>query len=218
MTAADRLHALTVAALELAGVAERIESLRPTMQKVSINIDTSVVDVAIVPRDPDDRGPVVDVALVPVDSSSSSVRLTKSAILNLPTLAQLQAVRRATRKDQLETRLDRAIAHKAVRLEDAKQLRIWATAVKDRDHWKDRKTGRRVHSTRTLDPDRAEAHHIESKDDHAVRYDVRNGLCLSFASHEAVTHGVYRIEGTVFFTVNGSRYIDGTHPVNFVRN
>ena len=113
--------------------------------------------------------------------------------------------------------LDRAIAKKAARLADAKQLRVWAAAVKNRDLWKDRKTGLRVRSTRQLDPLRAEAHHIVSKDDHAVRYDVRNGVCLSLATHEAITHNRLRIDGTVFFRKGGCRYIDGTYAIYFVR-
>jgi len=115
------------------------------------------------------------------------------------------------------TKLDRAIANKAARLTDAKRLRIWAQQVKDRDQWKDRKTGATVRRTRTLDPDRAEAHHVVSKDDPAVRYDVRNGICLSMRTHLEVTLGRYRIEGTVFFRIGGARYIDATYPVTFVR-
>ncbi len=115
------------------------------------------------------------------------------------------------------TKLDRAISRKAARLLDAKLLRQWALAVKTRDLWKDRKTGKRVLRTRQLDPLRAEAHHIEPKDDHAVRYDVRNGLCLSFATHEAVELHRLRIEGTVWFRKHGARYIDATHAVYFVR-
>jgi hypothetical protein len=115
------------------------------------------------------------------------------------------------------TRLDRAIAKKAARLDDAKQLRAWAFAVKDRDRWRDRKTGRRVLRTLSLDPDRGEAHHLVSKDDPAVRYDVRNGLTLSLQSHLEVEQGRYRIEGTAWFTVKGQRYIDATHAVIFVR-
>ena len=115
------------------------------------------------------------------------------------------------------TKLDRAIANKAARLTDAKRLRIWAAAVKDRDQWKDRKTGATVRRTRTLDPDRAEAHHVVSKDDPAVRYDVRNGICLSMRTHLEVTLGRYRIAGTVYFRKGGARYIDATYPVTFVR-
>jgi hypothetical protein len=115
------------------------------------------------------------------------------------------------------TKLDRAIANKARRLDDATQLRAWALAVKTRDYWKDRKTGQKVRSTRSLDPDRAEAHHIVSRDDHAVRYDVRNGICLSLATHLAVEQGRYRIEGTVWFRKNGARYINANFSVTFVR-
>lgn len=115
------------------------------------------------------------------------------------------------------TKLDRAVAKKGARLTDVKRLRAWALAVKTRDHWKDRKTGTRVLSTRSLDPLRAEAHHIVSRDDQAVRYDIRNGLCLSLATHCAVEHGQLRIEGTVFFRKGGCRYIDATFPVFFVR-
>jgi hypothetical protein len=164
------------------------------------------VDVAIVPTSADVHGPVVDVALVPTK---------KSRVQQLATLAEIQAVPHADAKRY--TKLERAIANKAARLLDAKQLRAWATAVKNRDEWKDRKTGAAVRSTRQLDPLRAEAHHIVSKDDRAVRYDVRNGICLSFATHYAVEKNQLRIEGTAFFVKHGQRYIDGTHPVFFVR-
>jgi len=113
--------------------------------------------------------------------------------------------------------LERAIAKKTARLADARKLRVWAHAVKTRDLWKDRKTGQRVRSTRQLDPLRAEAHHIVSKDDHAVRYDVRNGVTLSLATHAQVQQHRYRIEGTVFFRKGGCRYVDATFPVIFVR-
>jgi hypothetical protein len=135
----------------------------------------------------------------------------------LPTLAQANAHPHAVRKDHLGSKLDRAIANKAARLLDAQKLRLWARAVKDRDQWKDRKTGVKVRSTRSLDPLRAEAHHIEPKSNKATRYDVRNGITLSFAHHFAVTKHLYRIEGTAWFRTDGVRYIDGTFPVFFVR-
>jgi hypothetical protein len=115
------------------------------------------------------------------------------------------------------SKLDRAIASKAARLLDAKKLREWAHAVKERDLWKDRKTGVRVRRTRDLDPLRAEAHHLVSKDNPDTRTDVRNGICLSLETHLQVTLGRYRIEGTVFFRKKGARYINGTYPVHFVR-
>lgn len=115
------------------------------------------------------------------------------------------------------SKLDRAIASKAARLLDKKKLEVWARAVKDRDRWIDRKTGVRVHSTKSLDPLRAEAHHLEPKENKDTRYDVRNGITLSLEHHELVTHNKYRIEGTAWFYVGGQKYIDGTYPVNFVR-
>ncbi len=135
----------------------------------------------------------------------------------LPFLDQVNAVPHATPKHRLETRLDRAIDAKAARLLDQKQLREWARLVKERDRWRDRKTGRRVLRTLNLDPDRAEAHHVVNRDEWAVRYDVRNGLTLSLDSHTRIERGDYRIEGTAWFTVKGTRYIDATAPVIFVR-
>jgi len=116
------------------------------------------------------------------------------------------------------TKLARAIAKKAARLQDAQQLRAWALAVKTRDLWKDRKTGDRVWRTRQLDPLRAEAHHLVSKDDWAVRYDVRNGITLSLATHQAVEQHRLRIVGTAWFWKGGTRYVDATAPVIFVRD
>jgi hypothetical protein len=131
----------------------------------------------------------------------------------LPVLADLHARPRAIPKPS--TKLERAIAKKAARLLDVKLLRAWALAVKTRDVWKDRKTGKRVHSSRQLDPDRAEAHHIEPKENPATRYDIRNGVTLSLATHEAVEHHRYRIEGTAWFKKNGARYVDATFPISF---
>lgn len=139
-------------------------------------------------------------------------------ITDLLTLDQANAVPHATPKDQLETKLDRAIANKAERLEDERKLRAWALAVKHRDQWKDQKTGRRVLRTLSLDPDRAEAHHVEPKSNYVTRYDVRNGLTLSYENHAKVERGDYRIEGTAWFTgEDGGRYIDCTYPVTWVR-
>jgi len=134
---------------------------------------------------------------------------------DLHTLAQVNAVPHATPKRELETKLDRAIANKSARLLDERELRRWSLAVRNRDQWTDRKTLERLHRRLDLDPLRAEAHHVVEKDDWAVRYDIRNGLCLSLATHERV--GLYRIEGTAWFTVGGATYIDCTARVIWVR-
>lgn len=136
-----------------------------------------------------------------------------SRVEQLPTLTTLSARPRSGPKPS--TRLARAIERKAKRLDDQKQLLAWAKAVKDRDHYKDRRTGVRVRVTRDLDPLRAEAHHVVSRDDWAVRYDVRNGICLSFETHDLVERGVLKIVGTVFFRKGGTRYIDARYPVRF---
>jgi hypothetical protein len=133
----------------------------------------------------------------------------------LATLAQTNAQPHALSKRQLGSKLDRAIVSKAARLLDKRKLEAWAFAVKTRDRWKDRRTGVRVSRTRQLDPLRAEAHHIASRDDRAVRYDVRNGLCLSLESHEAIEHNRLIIVGTKWFVKAGVRYIDGRAPVIF---
>lgn len=138
-------------------------------------------------------------------------------LADLLTLAEVNAVPHATPKSALATRLDRALDNKAARLMDQRLLRSWAFTVKDRGGWKDRKTGVRLRRCLDLDPLRAEAHHVVSRDDWAVRYDVRNGICVSFETHDALTRGQLVIEGTAWFTIRGTKYIDATAPVYFVR-
>lgn len=135
----------------------------------------------------------------------------------LATLDQVNAFPHALTKQELRTVLDRAIAKRAARLLDAKLLREWAKAVKDRDQWKDRKTGVTVRCTRAVDPLRAEAHHIEPRRNLVTRYDVRNGITLSYAVHVAVERHELRIEGTVFFYLGGAKFINCDFPVYFVR-
>jgi hypothetical protein len=47
------------------------------------------------------------------------------------------------------------------------------------------------------------------------RFDIRNGVCLSFQTHDAVTRGRLTIVGSAWFTVRGTRYIDGTYAITF---
>lgn len=136
--------------------------------------------------------------------------------LSVPTLAEVNATRRATPKYALTTKLDRAVEKKAAKREDDQKLAVWAKAVKERDGWKDRYTGKKVKRTRELDPLRAEAHHVEPRENKGTRYDVRNGLCLSFATHDAIEMNRLQIVGTKFFQLNGYRYIDCTAPVKFL--
>lgn len=132
-----------------------------------------------------------------------------------PTFAEVNARPRATPKHQLATKLDRKVAQAKADLADKRKLAAWATAVKDRDEWKDRKTEKTVRRTHILAPDSAHAHHIEPRDNADTRYDVRNGITLSFTTHDAVERNHLRIVGTKFFTKNGRRYIDATHSVRW---
>lgn len=133
----------------------------------------------------------------------------------LMTVGERHARRHATPKHQLTTKLDRKMAVQVADRADERKLRAWATAVKALDKWKDRHTGLAVRRTHVLAPDSAHAHHIAPKGDWNVRYDVRNGICLSFKTHYAVEMNQLRIVGTKFFTKKGKRYINGRHPVTF---
>lgn len=134
---------------------------------------------------------------------------------NLPTMAEVNAVRRAVPKSELPTRLDRAQSKKKAVAQDRRLLTEWARQVKDRDEWKDRYTGKKVRGTRLLSPDAAHAHHVEPCANKDVRHDTRNGITLSFTTHDLVERNKLRIVGTVWFTVNGKRYINCDYPVKF---
>lgn len=137
-------------------------------------------------------------------------------MLHLQTMAEVAASRVGKPIPKGPTRLDRVVEKKAATREDERKLRLWAKAVKARDKWTDRHTGRPVKGTRLiLDPDAAHAHHIVSRDDWAVRYDPRNGICLSFSTHDAVERNKLEIVGTVFFYLHGKRYINATYAVRF---
>lgn len=133
---------------------------------------------------------------------------------NIPTMAEVAALR-AGKPLTKSSKLDRAHSAADERKEDERKLAIWRREVAVRDKGEDRYTGKRVLKTITLDPNRAEAHHVEPRDNYDTRYDRRNGVQLSMQTHVLVTENKLRIVGTKFFTVNGKRYIDCDHPVTF---
>jgi hypothetical protein len=142
----------------------------------------------------------------------------------LPTLEEMRARPRAVPKFAIDhavgrssaaARLERALAKQKQSAGDRKKLYAWAQKVKKRDEWLDRCDRRPVLKVKELHPRRAESHHIVPRADKAVRYDVRNGICLSLENHSKVEMGQLRIVGTKFFTVGGTRYIDATFPVTF---
>ena len=136
-----------------------------------------------------------------------------------PGLTTLDQAQRQPRPHQpKQTRLERAEANQQADRDDKRKLEVWARAVKNRDEWKDRLTGARVKAVLRLLPDRAEAHHVEPRANYDTRYDVRNGLTLSLATHERVERNEIQIVGTRHFTVNGKQYINCDFPVKFIRN
>lgn len=143
---------------------------------------------------------------------------------NLPTLAEMNAKPRAIPKvagtevvgtSKVSARLRRAKDKQKNGGADRKKLYQWAQAVKKRDQWFDRYDGRPVLKAAEMHPRRAEAHHVVSRSDKAVRYDIRNGITLSLETHALVEDGKLEIIGTKFFTVGGTRYIDATFDVKF---
>lgn len=139
--------------------------------------------------------------------------------LNIPTLQDMQATRRATPKYELPSKTEKARAKQKADKDDEQKLAAWGKAVKNRDEWTDRYTGKRLKRTKGLsfDPDAAHAHHVEPRENWDTRHDVRNGITLSFETHEKVEKNQLRIVGTKFFTVNGKRYVDCTHRVRFAK-
>lgn len=136
--------------------------------------------------------------------------------LKLPTPDEARTLRPLQQKSELPTKMDKAEAKKKAQGLDERKLRTWAKQVKERDAWKDRMTGQRVTSAKlALTPDAAHAHHVEPRENYDVRYDTRNGLTLSARSHDLVERNKIRIVGTVFFQVNGRRYINCDHVVKF---
>jgi hypothetical protein len=133
--------------------------------------------------------------------------------LNLPTLAEMDASRPRCQPKGASRLQVKAAADK----EDAKQLADWRRAVWIRDNGKDRLTGRNVVKTLALDPKRGEVHHVAGRADQAVRYDRRNGVLLSLATHQKVEQNELRIVGTKWFRVGKKRYIDCDFPVKFVK-
>lgn len=141
-------------------------------------------------------------------------------INGLMTLAERHAVPHASPKiHPAKAQLARSIEKVKADREDDRKLAAWSKAVRDDDDWTDRYTGRKVKPAKTvgvISPNAAHAHHIEDRANQDVRYDVRNGVTLSYASHLKVEANELRIVGTRWFTVNGKRYINGRERLKFV--
>lgn len=134
---------------------------------------------------------------------------------SLPTLGEIQGLRRAVPKYAIPTRL--AVKRAAVR--DEKKLEAaWIRAVWTRDQGRCRWCKRRCLKTLTLDPARGEVHHVSGKVVRAIRYDRRNGLLLCKACHERITGAVAEktlIHSRYTFTIDGVRYLNADKAVRF---
>lgn len=131
-----------------------------------------------------------------------------------PSLSDRQAERYATPKHAMTTRLD---VKGAKDKDDAKQLEDWKRAVRLRDKGRCRVCGIKTIKTLELNPKRGEAHHVASRKDKAVRYDVRNGLHCCCACHEKFTLGklfVHQI-AKLLMTVGQTTYINASKKVTF---
>lgn len=121
----------------------------------------------------------------------------------------------AEQKWQMDTRVD---ASDAKDREDKRRLEVWRSAVYAADRYLCRCCGLKVKRTLKLTAERAEAHHVAGRADVTVRYDPRNGLTLCYKCHRRVTGNVADklvIVGSVFFTIETTRYIDAREPVEF---
>lgn len=135
----------------------------------------------------------------------------------LPTLAEMQAQRRAVPKAALRTRLQTKVAT----ARDEKKLEAaWIRAVWTRDQGRCRWCKRRCLKTLALDPARGEVHHVSGRVVKAIRWDRRNGALLCLACHERITGRVAEksvIASRHTFVVDEIAYIDADKPFRFQR-
>jgi hypothetical protein len=137
------------------------------------------------------------------------------ALAKLPTLAEVQADRTGPLWKTPTGRLDAADAKEK---DDAKLLEQWRRQVKTRDRGRCRVCGVKTIATMELDPKRGEAHHIVSRADKSVRYDVRNGLHVCLRDHRRFKGHRLHVVGTaaqMFVAANGKSYLDASWPLTF---
>ena len=137
-------------------------------------------------------------------------------IHRLPTLAEVNALRRATPKDAIPTRLD---VKTAADKDDAQQLEAWRHAVARRDRHRCRVCGCKTVKTLALDPKRGEAHHIVSRTNPVTRTDVRNGIHVCLRDHQRLTRHQLFVVGTAAHMFQAGKtghwYLDATCALTF---
>jgi len=136
-------------------------------------------------------------------------------VLNLPTLAEVEAMRRGK---PLPKGASRSEVKAKDDTDDERKLEAWRTAVYSRDEYFCRCCRKKVHRDLEMVPDQAQAHHIVGRATKIVRYDVRNGVTLCRKCHERVTGAVNDklvILGTKVFMIGARKFIDATHRLIF---
>jgi hypothetical protein len=132
------------------------------------------------------------------------------------TLAEVNAVRRAVPKHQIETRLE---AKTASDKDEKAAEKAWRKAVIKRDGKVCRCCKRVVVAQLELSAERLEVHHVAGRADRAVRWDVRNGCVLCQTCHSKVTqHRLFILQAArLLFSPEGStkRYINAAKKVSF---
>jgi predicted restriction endonuclease len=135
------------------------------------------------------------------------------ALDRLPTLAEQQQTRRAIPKYQIPSRLDEKTASDK---DDARALDVWRKAVARRDRNRCRHCGVLTVPTLELQANRREIHHLRSRTDPVVRYDVRNGVVLCATHHSAVSrHRLFAVQPAAdMFTAGRTlkKYLNGDSP------
>lgn len=136
---------------------------------------------------------------------------------SLPTMAEVNAVRRARPKGSEPSRLQ---VKAAKQKDEAKDEARWKRDVWKRDGGACRWCGRVVARCLDLRPDRGEVHHVSGRVVAAIRWDRRNGLLLCASDHERITGKVaekFLIHSKHVFSVDGVQFINADKPVRYQR-
>lgn len=125
----------------------------------------------------------------------------------------------------LEKTVDRCARKRSSDREDKRKLEVWRDGVWDRDKSKCRCCGADV-VRNFYSPRRGECHHIAGRRIRPLRWDVRNGVLLCADPCHLRATGTIGVKVTIAqadihrfeLVVGGHRYIDATHPLEFIRN
>ncbi len=135
---------------------------------------------------------------------------------NLPTLADVEAMRRGKPIPKGPSRLERQVIEEKRSVVDEK---AFLAAVRTRDKLHCRMCKRKVVVQLARAAKRAECHHLYGRRG-AFRYDDRFAICTCATCHERLTGKVnekYIPVGTAFLEVDGKHLIDARAPMTFAR-